>query len=235
MNRRALQGALVLLLSVLGGCEIGGYDLPQYQCPPPGCCESGGCQTLPCCPPPCGIACAPCTESAPSPESRPDPFVAIRSTDRRAQEIAIAELAEQGGNVLAQVEALLFDPSPNVRWAALQVLVRMREAAAPSVYAVKSLLRDCDPGIRADAASVLGLAGCAAGEAVSELTCALEDSSPIVRYRVAVAFQRLGEAGEPGRTALERHSHCDRDPRVREAAACALYMLDHACCRERRY
>jgi HEAT repeats len=234
MNRRALQAVLVLMLSVAGGCDIGGYDLPFYQCPLPGCdnYERECCQTVPCRnAAPCVIGPMVAPESAPA-ESRPDPLVAIRSTDRVTQERAIDDLARQGPSVLQEVELLLTDPDPRMKYAALQVLVRLRADAAPSVYDVKFLLGHCDPGIRAEAATVIGYIGCAAAEAVPELVCALDDPSAVVRYRVAVAFQNIGSPGESARAALERHAHCDRDPRVREAAACALYRLDQANCRQ---
>ena len=64
-------------------------------------------------------------ESAPA-ESRPDPLIAIRSTDRVTQERAIDDLARQGPSVLPEVELLLTDPDPRMKYAALQVLVRLR-------------------------------------------------------------------------------------------------------------
>jgi HEAT repeat protein len=132
--------------------------------------------------------------------------------------------------VLPEIEPLLSDPDATVRFSALQVLVRLRGQAWPSVWYVKERLSDSDPAIRADAAYVIGMAGPCGVEAVPQLADALGDSHPYVRYRAAVALQRMDRGGAAAIPALERASRCDRDPRVREAAACAIHRIEKATC-----
>src|SRR5262245_8162707 len=157
MIRRAMTFALVLGLCVIGGCEC----LPGTcdTCVPPGCdpCDHE-------CPRPCG-PCGPPTACDPHPgvaetratETRAseDIVAALRSGDRATRERAIESLAGRETSILPQIETLLADPDPNVRYAALQVLVRLRRDAWPSVYHVKWRLQDSDPAVRAEAASVL--------------------------------------------------------------------------------
>jgi HEAT repeat protein len=183
---------------------------------------------------PCGPAAVAAGPAAPDTRPSEDLVEALRTGNRATRERAIELLAAREGSILPQVESLLADPNPEVRYAALQVLVRLRGDAWPSVYHVKYRLQDCDPAVRAEAAMVLGLVGKCGAEAVPQLICALDDTSTVVRYRAAVAFQHMEECAEPARGALERSSRCDRDGRVREAAKCALWKLDKAICTERK-
>jgi hypothetical protein len=214
MKRRAGLCALILAISLLSGCES---------------CVLPGCDT---CEAPCDYACAvtttdPCAESA---DTRPsvDWIADLRSADRASRDRAVEALALRGPAVLDQVGPLLTDPDPAVRFSALQVFVRLRTHAWTSVWYVKNRLLDPDASIRADAAYVIGLAGEHGADAIPELICALNDSNPYVRYRAAVAFQRMGIRGSPGLKALERASQCDRVPRVREAARCAISRIERA-------
>jgi HEAT repeat protein len=229
MIRRALTLAVLLGAFVCGSCE---------DCPLPGCdtCASSPCVA------PCGSTCSPCSacgpcarcESAPAPDTRhsEDLVAALKTPDRATRDRAVDTLARRGTEIIPQIETLLSDPDANVRFAALEVLVRLRHDAWPSVYHVKWRLQDQDPAVRAEAATVIGATGHCAAEAIPQLICALDDSSALVRYRAAIAFQVMDGLAEPGRGALERHSHCDRDPRVREACRCALWHLDQAICHQ---
>ena len=233
MMRRATIFALLLGLSVTGGCET----LLGETCPPPGCnpcdpCgEPVGCPRSTFTPSPDACPPSPCAESGPGGRSSQEWAADLRSDDRVTRERAIDALARMGSTGRAEAEVMLSDPSPSVRYSALQVLVRLRGDAAPAIHDVKHRLSDQDPAVRAEAAYVISLSGCHAAQAIPELICALNDPSPVVRYRAATAFQHMNLAGEPGRKALERVSRCDRDPRVREAANCALYNIDQANCR----
>jgi hypothetical protein len=219
MKRIAAMFAVVFVVSLLGGCET---------CVPPGCEE---CASP--CPPshdsPCAWECTddPCAPVAETRLSR-DWIADLRSNDRAAREAAVDALARMGPSVLADVGVLLSDPDRNVRYSALQVFVRLREHAWTSVWYVKNRVSDPDAAIRADAVYVIGLSGASGAEAIPELISALNDPSPIVRYRAAVAFQGMDVRGGPGLAALERASRCDRDPRVREAANCAIYRIKKA-------
>jgi HEAT repeat protein len=212
--------ALSCLLLVMGGCSF-------YECVPPGC---DTCDEPPVCTgaDPCGPpACWPADcDTRPSTDYLAD----LRANDRSARERAIEALARRGPSVLPEVEPLLSDPDPAVRYSALAVLVRLREHAWPSVFTVKQRLSDPDPAIRADAAYVIGMSGSAGADAIPELRAALCDWSPYVRYRAAVAFQKLDTVAEPALPSLERASRCDRDPRVREAAKCAIWRIQRAAC-----
>lgn len=231
MTRRATIFALLLALSVISGCECA---IGECDCPPAGCdtcdpcayrapCPTSTFTALPCPP-------SPCAESGPSGRSGPEWAADLRSDDRVTRERAINALAGMGGAGIVHLDTYLTDPSPTVRYSALQVLVHMRGEAWPAVHDVKYRLSDQDVAVRAEAAYVIGLTGCHAAEAIPELICALNDTSPVVRYRAAVAFQGMNLAAEPGRAALDRAAMCDRDPRVREAARCAIYKLDKANC-----
>lgn len=236
MNRRAVSFALVVALAAISGCA-------SNKCVLPGCDHveeqtcAGQCRVWSPCSP-CGPDAVadsrPFADSRSVADTRPseDVVAVLRSGDRAARQRAVDTLAHRGTEILPQIETLLSDPDANVRYSALQVLVRLRQDAWPSVYHVKHRLHDCDPAVRAEAATVIGFAGKCGCEAVPELTHALRDPSNIVRYRVAVAFQRMGACAEPARCALENASHCDRDPRVREAARCALCRLDKAICQQ---
>jgi len=228
MNRRAVSFALLLGLWIICGCEA-------YECIPPGC----DCCCQPCCDPPCHnwTPCGPCgpevaiaAESRPGPDTRTseDLVAALRTKDRAEREHAIAAIAARGTEVLPQMEALLSDQDANIRYDALQVLIRLRQDAWPTVYHVKYRLHDCDPAVRAEAATVIGLFGCRGADAVPELIGAMRDPSEIVRYRAAVALQGMDTFAEPARTTLENACRCDRDARVREAACCAVWKLDKA-------
>jgi HEAT repeat protein len=223
------MSALLLALSLSSACE-------QYECVLPGCepCEQPVCGYTT----PCAQACpeTPCDSRAETRTSN-DWVADLRSSDRVTRDRAVDALARMGPGVLADVGGALSDPDPAVRFSALQVFVRLRQHAGPSVWYVKNRVSDPDPAIRADAVYVISQAGPAAAEAIPELICALGDTSPSVRYRAAVAFQRMETRGEPALKTLEWHSRCDRDPRVREAARCAVHKIEKALCvaPERRY
>jgi HEAT repeat protein len=211
--------ALVLGMSLMGGCE---------NCVLPGCdpCEE------PCLvyTSPCGCSDSPSDLSGADSRTSVDYVADLKSNDRATRDRAVDVLARMGPERLADVGALLSDPDPAVRFTALQVFVRLRQHAWTSVWYVKNRLTDPDAAIRADAAYVIGMAGESAADAVPQLICALSDTNPYVRYRAAVAFQKMYTRGEPALHALERASRCDRDPRVREAAACALARIEKALC-----
>jgi HEAT repeats len=227
MMRRATIFALLLGLSVTGGCEC---LIGECPCPPPGCEAADACAQRPPCPL-ATIGCPPAaSESMPAGRTASEWAADLKSDDRVTRERAVDALARMGSASLAEVDLLLSDPNPNVRYTALLVLGRLREGAWPAVHDVKYRLSDQDPAVRAEAAYVLGLTGCHAAGAMSELICALSDTSTVVRYRAAVAFQGMGRYGEPGRSALVHACRCDRDPRVREAARCALYKIEQAMC-----
>jgi hypothetical protein len=231
MNRRATTSALILSVALCAACD-------KYECVPPGCepCFEPKCDCVCPCPAPVPAGVDACDTRAETRTSN-DLAAELRSGDRVAREQAIDALARMGPIVLPDLEPLLSDPDPTVRFSALQVLVRLRQEAWPSVWYVKNRLSDSDAAIRADAAYVIGMTGTHAADAIPELICALNDWSPNVRYQAARAFQRMDRHGEPGLKALERAAKCDRDPRVREAAQCAIYLIEKALCHapEQRY
>jgi HEAT repeats len=232
MTPRATIFLLLIGLSLAAGCECGIGECSD--CVPPGCDSCDPCANRTPCPtstftrlpdgPP------PCAESSPGGRSVQEWAADLKSDDRVTRERAVAALAAMGGAAIPEYDVYLTDPNPTVRYTALQVLVRLRADAWPAVHDVKYRLSDQDPAVRAEAAYVIGLTCSHAAEAIPELKCALRDVSPVVRYRAAVAFQHMGLAAEPGRSALEDARRCDRDARVREAANCALYNLDKANC-----
>jgi hypothetical protein len=233
MTRRATICALLLALGLVAGCECNIGEC----CPPAGCVDSDPCS----CEVPCNTPChlgpvpcpsSPCCESSPSGKSAQQWAADLRSDDRATREHAIDALARMGPSSISEVELLLTDPSPIVRYSALQVFVRLRHEAWPAVHDLKIRLADQDAAVRAEAAYVISMTGMHAVEAIPELICALTDTSPAVRYRAAVAFQTMGSRAEPARAALDRVTQCDRDSRVREAARCALYRLDEAICKQ---
>lgn len=223
MERRATLVAFIIGMSLIGGCA--------ESCVLPGCDP---------CDEPCIVYPAPCGCSDYASESRGtdtrtsvDYLADLRSSDRAARDRAVDQLALMGPERLADVGALLSDPDPAVRFSALQVFVRLRQHAWTSVWYVKNRLNDPDAAIRADAAYVIGMSGESGAAAIPELICALSDTSPYVRYRAAVAFQKMYTSGEPALKALERAARCDRDPRVREAARCAISRIEKAICESR--
>lgn len=219
MSRRATIGALLLAALWTAGCQ-------SRDCVLPGCGDCDPCWDAPCDP---SRSTNPCVE-APDSRMSTDWVTDLRSSDRAARDRAVDALALRGAGIIRDVGPLLSDPDPAVRFSAMQVFVRLREDSYTAVWYVKNRLTDSDAAIRADAAYVIGMAGQCSADALPELVVALRDRSPYVRYRAAVAFQSMHSRGTPAISALERAARCDRDPRVREAAECALFRIEKANC-----
>ena len=160
---------------------------------------------------------APAEESQPATD--PDPS-AVSEWRRRAVSAGHRGADDEAG-------ALLDDPSPAVRAAALGALARTgRLGPAP----LARLLADPDGGVRRRACTEAGrlLAAGAAGETRHELvglvTAALEDAEPAV---VEAAAWAAGEAGAEGAVAVGRLIELTTEgtPLCREAAVAALGAL----------
>ena len=118
-----------------------------------------------------------------------------------------------------EVPALLADPAPEVRLAAVDALAALRADWARA----RPLLGDADPLVRARAASVLLERGGADQEAQATFAELASSSDPVVR---AAAYAALPRSRAPGSFDAALHGLRDDADAVRAEAARALVALD---------
>ncbi|HET9672808.1 MAG TPA: Npt1/Npt2 family nucleotide transporter, partial [Actinomycetota bacterium] len=153
-------------------------------------------------------------------ETLPSLVRAVRDEDPDVRATALRSLVRTGAAGAAdEVPALLEDPAPEVRLAALDALAALRADWARA----RPLLGDPDPLVRARAASVLLERGGADLEAESTFAELTASPDPVVR---AAAYRALPRSRAPG--SFEAALRGLRDPSgpVRAEAARALVALD---------
>ncbi len=126
------------------------------------------------------------------------------------------------GRSVAELEAMLSDPSPTVQAQAAYGLSRHRAEARPALPALTRALHSPNGLVRQQSALALGEIG--AEEAVPGLIEALRDSDWSVRRQAALA---LGQIGPPALAAEKELARCQRDRSslVRKAAEKALAKI----------
>ncbi|HZV07464.1 MAG TPA: HEAT repeat domain-containing protein [Gemmataceae bacterium] len=128
------------------------------------------------------------------------------------------------GRSVAELQAMLDDPSPTVQAQAAYGLSLHHAKARPALPALTRTLRSPDALVRQQSALALGEIGAEAEEAVPALIEALHDAEWSVRRQAALA---LGQIGPPARAAEKELVHCQRDHNslVRKAAGQALAKI----------
>jgi HEAT repeat protein len=129
------------------------------------------------------------------------------------------------GKSVAELEAMLRDPSPTVRVQGAHGLAKLKAEAEPAVPALAEALEAPEQLVRQHAARALGEVGPVARDAVPALTKTLSDPEWAVRRQAALALGGIGPdaaAAVPDLQALERN---DSHQVVRTTAAEALRKI----------
>jgi len=108
------------------------------------------------------------------------------------------------------IRAMLTDPDPALRAAAVEAVIALRDHAPATVESLLRLLSDGDAGVRARATAALGLLGSTRSETAAALRERLNDPHPDVRLCAAAGLIWLNQADFPVletmRDGLERAS-----------------------------
>jgi hypothetical protein len=136
-------------------------------------------------------------------------------SDRAAAAFAVRELREPAAH-LPSLRALLADPSPDVRFAALEAIGMLRAAGAPALAEIVARLDDPDPGVRRAAQRAAPRLGGAAGPALLARYEAAQDEGRAVAKD---ALARLDAAARaPLVPALRGHLLGEDPVRAEDAA-----------------
>ena len=129
--------------------------------------------------------------------------------------MAAADLANaMDAKNLPQLEKLLADAEPAVRWWAAVGLTALGKAAAPAADALERALQDDSPLVRVAAADAM----CNLGKddkALPVLIKGLQDKTPFIRLRAINVLDRIGDRARP---AL---------PQIRKAKMKAIFPADY--------
>lgn len=135
-----------------------------------------------------------------------------RVSVRRGAAVALTRLSWPGDEAVPMLGAALSDAWPEVRAAALRVLMNVPSGQGRSLTPrVVPLLRDDDVGVRRGAARFVARYPIDDPETIGRLIAGLRDGDPEVRESIAEALAGLGPKAEPAVDALLVPA---RDPKV---------------------